>query len=207
MFDYDSNLISTLQFSDLKGITRNGFVVELNKKWGVINESGAFIIEPKYDNFESAFGNENYLVSKDGLSGIIDLEEKIIFPLKYEKLKKVGYSDIDGYIVKSGNQYGYINLNTGGIIEPEYDQIRQSFGVEGGSGGFLLSKKNGKSGLIFMTGELIALPLFDKIEKVGYRQGNITWLVENKNFAFVINHRGECIEGCPSKDHLEAMGF
>ena len=80
-------------------------VVQINKKWGVINQKGITLIPPKYDqigNFHNGYAK--VLVQK--FSGLSDLNGKLIAPPKYEF---IAYAGNGLFRAEQGDKIGYLN--------------------------------------------------------------------------------------------------
>lgn len=106
------------------------FTTELEDKYVILNKDDTnilfnykedLVISSNYQNYK--FLNENYIiVTKDNLSGIINLEGKVLVPVIYEEIgiKKDGYLTgytINSIIAKKSNKYGITSLKDGRIIE------------------------------------------------------------------------------------------
>lgn len=88
-------------------LTDDLLLVTKNNRVGVFNyKKMEEIIKPQYDNI-SKFSNQNLLsVSLNNSIGIINIENKIILPVIYEKIENISPLF---YRVKKGNKYGILN--------------------------------------------------------------------------------------------------
>lgn len=85
------------------------------------------VISRDYDDY--LFINNDYLiVTKNGLQGIINIENQLIVSSDYEQIGYfqdeylIGYN-VSSIIAKKDDQYGIISFKTGKIIEPfKYDE-------------------------------------------------------------------------------------
>ena len=112
--------------------------VELNGKYGFINQKGEEIIPLKYDwayNFKESFS----IVRLNGKYGFINQKGEEIIPLKYDLLDdfKEGFAR-----VKLNSKYGFINQEGEEVISLKYDWV-SSF-----KEGFATVKLNSKHGFI-----------------------------------------------------------
>ena len=90
---FDSNSFLDLKgelirFRNVKrvGDFNEGFAVAAVKDsgpWGFINKSGRFVIEPRFDDRPSDFSNGLARITKNHLSGFIDLTGNIVIPTKF----------------------------------------------------------------------------------------------------------------------------
>lgn len=85
------------------------------------------IISKEYDEYQ-VLNNENFIVTKNGMQGLIDVDNNLIIEIVYEQL---GYNDNNqfvGYnssqiIAKKDNKYGVISYKTGEIVIPFTETI------------------------------------------------------------------------------------
>lgn len=80
-------------------------VVQVNGKWGIINQKGIEIIPPKYDwidNFDNGFAR----VKIQGYNGLSNLEGEIIVKPNYEI---ISYAGEGLFRVEQGDQIGYFD--------------------------------------------------------------------------------------------------
>jgi hypothetical protein len=89
-----------------------------NGKWGYFDEMGKEVIKPSYDYAES-FTKGIGIVTKDSLTGIIDIKEKFIIPNAYSTIEWIEGTDF--LKVGAGNIYGIFDTN-GQIIVPVHYQ-------------------------------------------------------------------------------------
>lgn len=98
-----------IQYDEITYIPQKSvFLIKKNEKVGMISKDGTTKISPKYDEL-TLIDNEYelYLAKNNGLSGVIDINEKIIIYLEYEQ---IGVEDISNY-EQNGIKNGYLLLN------------------------------------------------------------------------------------------------
>ena len=114
-------------------------------KWGYIDKSGKWVIEPKYKE-AYPFSEGLAKVCSDGLYGFIDRSGAWVIKPKFKEVDSFS----DGMAkVKVDDKYGYIDKHGTMVIEPKYDKA-ESF-----SEGLALAKKNEQWGFINRKGELV----------------------------------------------------
>jgi len=93
-------------FYDNAGSFEHGVaVVQVNGLWGVINQKGIEVIQPKYNKIEN-FENGYAKVRINSFSGLSNLEGKMIVPPDYEYISYAG----DGiFRVEQGDLIGYFD--------------------------------------------------------------------------------------------------
>lgn len=100
-------------------------------KWGYIDESGAKVIDYRYD-YADFFVNGRAKVGKDGKYGFIDEAGKELIKIKYnilDKFKEGVYKVAAGGKYQDGalleEKYGFIDYNGNVLLEPKYEVISQ----------------------------------------------------------------------------------
>ena len=81
-------------------------VVQVNGKWGIINQKGIEIIPPKYDKIES-FENGFAKVRIQGFNGLASLEGELIVQPDYEY---ISYAGEGLFRVEKGDKVGYFDM-------------------------------------------------------------------------------------------------
>lgn len=142
---------------------------EENGKWGLIDESGAFVVKPIFSAIEKADGRYFTVAvggkEKDGVLidekwGVIDDSGKFILNAEYDELGE--FSNGFANIVSKG-KIGFVNANWQIVIKPKYDYtgIPNKQGYVWVNEGGKIDKShpeqiiNGKFGVIRMTGDII----------------------------------------------------
>ena len=179
-FDYIANIIVEPQFEreregilDLFGpsfdFDENGLaVVKKDGHQGVIDRTGKFVIEPKFDAIYTNSGYEEEVykyhvfdengfaeVKVDDKHGLIDKTGKYILMPQYDEIHYG--NEYKTYWIELKGKWGLLD-NTGKFIsEPKFDE--RIYTCENG---FWLVKLNGKWGYIDKTGNFVIEPQFDK---------------------------------------------
>ena len=108
------------EYDFVSSIINDGFAsVELNGKWGMIDETGKEVIECKYNNVDD-FHNGFARVVLNGKWGIIDETGKVVVECKYDYIGLFN----DGFArVELNDKWGYIDETGKEVIECKYDYI------------------------------------------------------------------------------------
>lgn len=106
------NPIKNHQFESV--FTSDAYLIKntTSKKKGIINSSGQYEIECKYDEISPS--NLIYIVRNNEKSGIVDKKDSILKPLIYDRLFSAFYKDS----IQFQNQYFADKGNLKGIINP-----------------------------------------------------------------------------------------
>jgi len=142
--DINDNFIIEPQFDETEGFDlfdRKYAIVEKNKKYGIINREGDYIVLPKYEYLY--FEDKNVLScsiyeNKELKSGLINLNEKWLY-----QSKNGNFDYLAGYIkIEINGSFGLIKLKNGKvIIPPLFDEI--AFRINGLSMLTYYDKNNG----------------------------------------------------------------
>jgi hypothetical protein len=90
------------------GTYNNGFVATLKKgKFGVFHYPSRKVIQPQFDTRPQPYGDSLVIASKNGKSGIINVNNKIILPFDYTKIEF--WSNTQA-LVSKGNNFKLKNL-------------------------------------------------------------------------------------------------
>lgn len=123
--------------------------IKLDDKYGFINYLGVEVIEPIYEYTDMYFRGGLCLAKKDGKFGYIDIDGKVKIDFKFNFATEFLVSDIYGgkerfyAIIKEETRYGIIDIDGNYIIEPIYEELRQTFFED-----MLVAKLEGKYALI-----------------------------------------------------------
>ncbi|XEC93934.1 WG repeat-containing protein [Paenibacillus tarimensis] len=126
--------------------------VGTNGKWGFIDKSGAFAIEPKFDYAES-FSEGFASVQKDGKWGVINRAGEWVAEPDYESI----FPFLNNLALVRGEQNGFINTN--GEVVIDFDKLGISeYGIF--TGEYAPVSKDGKIGYINTSGQFVIPPRF-----------------------------------------------
>ena len=145
-------------FDNINSFKGNYACVSINKKWGIIDIEGNWIIKPEYKYLYSA--NENLFIAEQNKNyGVIDKEKNIIIPFDFEYLTCL--NNINYLIAKKNNKFGIINLKGENIIPFDYEYISMQ------SNEYFVVIKNGKFGCISENNEIVIPFEFDTEFELG----------------------------------------
>ena len=91
--------------------------VQLNDKWGFVNEEGVEVIPPKYDQM-FPFSRRFAPVRLNGKWGLINTEGKEVIPLKYDDISVPAEGLAQ---VRLNDKWGLVNTEGKEVIPPKYD--------------------------------------------------------------------------------------
>ena len=178
-----------------KIVSKTYFTVFNNNKWGVIDNSGKYVIDPSYEEMIVIPNNKiaafvvtydvNYETGEFKTKVLNEKNEEIftgydkIEPLSnLDKNKKLFYEN-DALRIQKNGKYGLINLLGKEILPAEYDeitaisQIENSFKIE----------KDGKFGIVNSEGKIIVEPQYADIDVYG-DDDKSGFIVKNENGKF-----------------------
>ena len=147
VLDLGYNKLSDV-FNNEKAILENMLIVEsANNDLGVINaNTGETIIETKYDDIYYLQHTGDFLVEDNSKVGIISKNRETKVQLSYDSIELMD-SDAGLYLVKRDNKYGVMKITGEVVIEPIYDNLKQT------SLGTFIAKKGENYGIINWNNE------------------------------------------------------
>lgn len=168
-----------------------------DNKWGVIDSTGATIIDPSYqelivipnekkDVFLCTY-NVNYETGEYETKAINSQNQEIL--TEYEKVEPIANSTLyeeNVLKIKKDNKYGIIDLDGKELVPPTYNEI-SVFG-QSSSDGYIVKNEEGKYGLIDSTNNQILEMKYDLIDLV---HGNDLYVVTEGENKKVIKKSGE----------------
>lgn len=185
--DREGNLISEMIYVELKDFGIDRFKVKVGEYWGVMDNEGRILIEPKYRNI-TGFNKEYYCAIKEDGCSLHRKSGELFLETKFKTLQD---ANEDLLIVKtSNNKHGYANWKGELMIEDVYDYAGK---FEHGKGAIV--KVKNKYGLIDVNGNPILEIVFDHLSKSrnGYKAR-----IKQQEISFDIN--GNCLKNCEYKN-------
>ncbi len=149
---------------------------ESNGLYGYKNESGEVIIEPQYQ-YAKQFREDYAVIAQNDSLGVIDEQNNLIIPTKFEYLKYIGSEQfIFGYRAKYFGEYnlGLMTSKNEVLISPEYYHIesrdeyfivtKQSYEVINSDDIYDTREISNKYGIVDSVGNFILEPKYSYIE-------------------------------------------
>ncbi|MBD79550.1 MAG: hypothetical protein CL840_11585 [Crocinitomicaceae bacterium] len=163
--------------------------VNQNGKWGYVNTSCEFVIEPIYQKAKSFKENKYAVVQKGEKWGAIDAQGNVVVEIKYTD---IGHFNNGMFAVKMGDRWGYVDASGNLVIETKYARAKK---FDNESGELVMEAKYGipKSGGMFGSQFIV---------KKGFVLPNIARVKDGKNWTY-INRKGENV--CPAFTNAEAF--
>ena len=173
-------------------------LINENKKYGVIDETGKIVIEPKYDIIQIPNPSKPVFICMHDYNINLQQYETEVFDNKGNKIF-TEYDSVqalprestwDGIPFeksvlkyKRNNKYGLITLENKVITEPIYDSIKAINYKEG----MLLVEKDKKYGAINIKGKIIIKPEYDQISIDNYYNSETMY----KASGFIVKKKNE----------------
>ena len=117
---YNGNLQLVLKgdYNSIELGCEGQFIVEKNRKYGVVSEKGTIILPLKYSFIDS---NKNgYTVTLNDKTGLFNSEGKEIIPISYRWIYTDKIDDNIPIVAKLDSKEGYINTKNEWVIPPTY---------------------------------------------------------------------------------------
>jgi len=122
------------------------YEIKQNHQWGLINQQGEVVLQPRYDYVEAAPSRSHFFIYRNGQAGVFHQSRGLISTPAFDHIfsQKHGY-----YLIASQGKYGIMDTLGKLISPPAFDQIRQE-------GIHFYTKNERKMGLIQpLLGEII----------------------------------------------------
>lgn len=146
-------------------------IVKLNKKYGLIDSTGKFIIKPAYDLLEDGYTDSLYIANKNNKWGVIDIHNNIIFPFVFDNQYFLRGSTIGSGTINS--VVYLLDYKTKEMKKTEFNSIDPFFRTN-----FAAVNVNDKYGFINKKGEIVIQPIYEKAD--GFNKGLAAVKVDNK---------------------------
>lgn len=171
-----TKLVET-QYKDIQRLGKDnkaGFVVQAEDgKYGIVDYSQTQIIEAKYDKIETIYGNDYYVVEKDGKQILVKKDGIEVLTTGFDKIAQILKSSDNGIIYEKDKKYGIMKLDGTITINAEYDDLEEA------KSGIFIAKQNDKYGIIDINKEQ-KLPF--EYQKISYNEKADIYITENANF-------------------------
>ena len=140
---------------EFSGFTGDLLIVRHMGLYGLVNRSGEFVVDAKYDRVERLENPQYFKAEHDGKHGVIDASGKIILPFEYSY---VGNMSEDIIVAAKDGKYGCFDKDGKLIIPMEFEEISDF--VEG----LARIRYKKRYGFIDRTGEIVVAPFSDQVE-------------------------------------------
>ena len=118
VYNEDLQLVLKGDYNSIELGCEGQFIVEKNRKYGVVSEKGTIILPLKYSFINS---NKNgYTVKLNGKVGLFNLEGKEIIPISYHWIYTDKIDDNIPIVAELDGKEGYINTKNEWVIPPTY---------------------------------------------------------------------------------------
>lgn len=164
--DIENHIICNTQFDWMYGRVGDLSIISINKKFGVVDSNGNFVIKPEFsDVFEFKGLKDLFRISTadrysyNGKFGAVDLNGKIVFPPVYDTIEWDSKESF--FIIELNGKWGAADKNGNYIIEPNID-----FGDDWSlslrfNDGLAKIVKDDKYGFINTKGKVVIQPKFE----------------------------------------------
>lgn len=144
-----------------------------NLYYGVIDKTGEFIIPCQFDNFELRYPEDIYFVSKDGKTGAMNLDAKLIVPIEYENEDIVDDFEVNSVnyiLLRKNGKVKMIDTKGKEILPAIYDKIDYS---DHSNDTYVCVYQNGKKGWYDLYLMRMVVPTnYSEIQVIGSESGD-----------------------------------
>lgn len=216
IYDLNGNKQSTIKFKNIIDIENQDakITVDINGKYGMIDENGKIIVSNKYYYLEQLFDKYFIAVAEEGKVGIIDNRDDEILPINYDVIQRIGNTNLieaynkttgileiyDNTITKLANLENATMQQEDNYIKLYSDTDTIYLGLDGKeikntevfpNNELYAVKQNGKWGFADKSGNIKVECIYDKVTDLnkygfaGIRLGN-KWGVVNKSGEIIV---------------------
>ena len=145
--DSTGNEILKTDYQNIEALgkdNKSGYIVQSAEgKYGIVNYANSLVIDVNYDKINKVYGNDLYVVEKEGKQILVNKEqEEILNSDVYSQIIAILKTKDAGIIFEKDGKYGVINLTGEKIIENTYEELKEA------KDDILIAKQNGKYGII-----------------------------------------------------------
>ncbi len=167
----------------------DGYMIAIkDDKYGLLDESGNFILPCEFDNLEKWGITQLVKVSKDGKDGVYDLSGKEIIKPEFYYIDTPRTEGLPvGISVEQWKKEGVVTTDGRFIVKPdEFKSCR----VDENGGVIVVENKDGKAGLLGLDGSEITPCVFDRINAF---EDNGTVRAMNGGKYGLLNNKGQWV--------------
>lgn len=158
-------------FEEAHGFGFNGLaVVRSNGKFGYIDRSGQWVVDPVLEFADSFLFSPHAVVRKDGKYGVISQDGKLLVPFKYEGVEAL----LDaGFMLFNGDSWAVADRDGRELTPFHFDALGNQLSRV--SEGMIPAKYNGRWGFASAeTGEMVVPPQYDSVGVMSEGFANFT---------------------------------
>lgn len=176
------------------------FLAKIGEKEGIIDTNGV-VIPVIYDRVYSIYSGGHFVVEKDSLKGLYNVDGKLVAPIKYDHITREKYKGSISLILKKDGLFGLF-IDDAKRIEPQFKSLRLLSDGDGhlrvpSPGDYLFKRTEnveGKFGLInHIDGEIILPEQYDEIECQVSSKDGYYFVVSKGDKYGVVNHKNGII--------------
>ena len=151
LINLDGEEIAEPIYESIEGLPykEGELLVQLEGKYGVINNKGNNLVDTKYDQIAV----DNYTTEEDGY-------------------KRAGY--IVSNTTENGYRYGYVDINGNVLLEPEYTEVSRIINIKDNDNIYLIVAQNGQYGVVKNQEQIIE----NEYQSISYNSESNTLTLE-----------------------------
>jgi hypothetical protein len=165
-----------------------------NGKFGFVDEDDNWVVQPQFEQLSEFSDTPHTFAKLQGKWGLIDLNGKTILPFDFSRTVFNYWGNDPLVSVQKNRHYGLVNMMTGKLIaDCVYDKeilFDETYTLD--TSPLAIVYKNGKAGLLKVTGEEFVPCQYDKAKRpFSFMYSEMHWIVRQNNKIGVI----ECATG------------
>lgn len=154
-FDEKGKVHLKIKCDNFERVDKNCIIISIDKKYGLIDNYGNYLISPKYEELKKTFGeNRSFFTAKlNEKYGVINECGETIIDFKYDNMKFFG--DKEHICAKNQGKWGLINVNENIIVPFIYDESFNIYALPFRENEGFIVEKEGKEGVINLESKVI----------------------------------------------------
>ena len=154
-FDEKGKVHLKIKCDNFERVDKDCIIISIDKKYGLIDNCGNYLITPKYEELKKTFGETRSLFTAklNKKYGVIDEHGETIIDFKYDNMKFFG--DKEHICAKNQGKWGLINVNENIIVPFIYDESFNIYALPFRENEGFIVEKEGKEGVINLESKVI----------------------------------------------------
>lgn len=205
LIDTKGNTILPFKYDEIAtGRFFDHYIVRIADMCSIVDKKGNPLFTTSYESITPVFYDRNnkFIVQKNGLRGIVDLNEKVIIPIQYDEISNWVEYGPDEHFVTKNNKKGLISREGKIVIPAAYDEIRVD------NSKLIRVKNNGLYGTIDWNNTIVHPIKYQQIlwkwPYLTRKPLNIIYLQKDGRY-FSTDIKGKILEKSVSKKRIDEM--
>jgi len=204
LFDEWGKPQTSVKYKSIKQLYNSCFLVSQDNKFGLLNARGKEVVPCVYDNLAPYNDWPLITATKNGLSGLINYDGKIAWPLECKSIYPLNYSVLPCYLITRGDKAGMADTAGHEIFPFKYGDIFAEGPRSLQDRDMLVVRDKDHYGVANRLGELVVSAIYDDIRRDYDGTGACFYQVKSRNLFGVTDEAGTLLIPC-AYDRIELL--